>query len=215
MQSEKWGLSPSLGLAFLSRGYATGWGAEPRCRGQPPCSSSMPPQKVAGAQTYVDMLRPYKGTKEHGWRYEGARRGSTALPNTGRDLHATWMGTRVGTEELGAPGGPRWSPIRKKHLQTLSGCEAAKPSTPRRFELGRNGPRGSRANKRRAHQARVVVYEGKGSRLIQWPWLGEGHSHGMEQQLDWPYSPRSLRVPKHEVQLVPSPQKIWGIYSTL
>lgn len=72
--------------------------------GQPPCSSSTPPRKVAGAQTSVDMLRPYKDKKEHGRRYEGRGEGSTALPNTGRDLHATQMGTGMSTEGLGVTG---------------------------------------------------------------------------------------------------------------
>lgn len=73
---------------------------------------------MEGAQTYVDMLSPYKGMREHGWNdMRKVRRDSTVLLNTERDLHATWIGTGKGIEELGDPGGPRWSPVRKKHLQ--------------------------------------------------------------------------------------------------
>lgn len=91
-----------------------------------------PSHRVAGAQTYVDMLSPYKGMKEHGQKdMKEVGRDSTVLLNTERDLHATWMGTGMGIEELGDPGSPRWSPVRKKHLQALSECGAAKPGTPR------------------------------------------------------------------------------------
>ena len=112
VQDGKWGLSPCVGQAFPPVDAALGGGgAQPHVQ---------PPQKAAGTQTYVDVPRPHKGvTRDIGG--VGVERGSTALPNTGKDLHATWTGTRVGIEGLGAPGGPTWSPIRKKHLQTLPG----------------------------------------------------------------------------------------------
>lgn len=76
----------------------------------------------------------------------------------GRHLHATQMDTRMGIEGLGAPGGPKWSPIRKKHLQGVGLPSLAL------YEKTWNGARGSLANKRQTHQAPLVVCGQRGNR---------------------------------------------------
>lgn len=147
MQNDKHVLSPSLGLSLPSRGCSTGWGTVFRCI----C------QKVAGAQTYVDMLRPYRGMKQHGQRYGGGEEGQHSSVNTGRDLHVTGMGTRMGIKGLRIPRGPRWSPVRKKHFASIdrvSGCQTWHPLG--RLELGRNGTKGT-GPAPMAHQAPFVV----------------------------------------------------------
>lgn len=105
MQNEKWGLSPGLGLVFLSRGCSLGWGAAPRCICQPPCSSFSQGSRCTDLCGHAKPIQGHEGAWPE--RYEGGGEGQHCSAKHRKRLACHMDGHWNGYRGTGRPWRPQ------------------------------------------------------------------------------------------------------------